>query len=221
MVFNLPCEVEDVKRLYPEMRQSAKAISFGILYGSGAQKVSVTVTKATGKPYPVRQAQDDIDAYFTKFNKLKRWLDSRKDYISQNGFTYSFFGRKRRLPNVFSSDKGIAAHEVRSGINSEVQSLASDINLLAAIETQQQCDQLGLDAKIFMLVHDSIVALVRDDLVEAYCKILRERTQQDRGCSIPGSPIGVDQDIGTDYSFGDFEKTYEYSADRLARIQAG
>jgi DNA polymerase I-like protein with 3'-5' exonuclease and polymerase domains len=221
MVFNLPCEVEDVKRLYPEMRQSAKAISFGILYGSGAQKVSVTVTKATGKPYPVRQAQDDIDAYFTKFNKLKRWLDSRKDYISQNGFTYSFFGRKRRLPNVFSSDKGIAAHEVRSGINSEVQSLASDINLLAAIETQQQCDQQGLDAKIFMLVHDSIVALVRDDLVEAYCKILRERTQQDRGCSILGSPIGVDQDIGTDYSFGDFEKTYEYSADRLARIQAG
>jgi DNA polymerase I-like protein with 3'-5' exonuclease and polymerase domains len=218
MVFNLPCPVEEVKKLYPEMRQSAKAISFGILYGSGAQKVSVTVTKATGTPYPVHQAQEDITAYFTKFNKLKKWLDSRKDFISENGYTYSFFGRKRRLENVFSSDKGIAAHEVRSGINSEVQSLASDINLLAAIETQAKCDTMNLDAKIFMLVHDSIVALVREDQVDEYCSILKQATQQDRGCSIQGSPIGVDQDVGDDYSFGDFEKTYEYSANSLARI---
>lgn len=218
MVFNLPCPVEEVKKLYPEMRQSAKAISFGILYGSGAQKVSVTVTKATGNPYPVHQAQEDITAYFTKFNKLKKWLDSRKDFISENGYTYSFFGRKRRLENVFSSDKGIAAHEVRSGINSEVQSLASDINLLAAIETQAKCDAINLDAKIFMLVHDSIVALVREDQVDEYCSILKQATQQDRGCSIQGSPIGVDQDIGDDYSFGDFEKTYEYSENSLARI---
>jgi DNA polymerase I-like protein with 3'-5' exonuclease and polymerase domains len=218
MVFNLPCEVDQVKKLYPEMRQSAKAISFGILYGSGAQKVSVTVTKATGKPYPVRQAQDDIDAYFNKFNKLKKWLDGRKRFIEENGFTYSFFGRKRRLPNVFSSDKGIAAHEVRSGINSEVQSLASDMNLLAAMETQQEVNKLGLDAKIFMLVHDSIVALVNEKDVDTYCKILKTRTQTDRGCSISGSPIGVDQDIGDDYSFGSFEETYELRGDRLARI---
>jgi len=218
MVFNLPCSVEEVKKLYPEMRQSAKAISFGILYGSGAQKVSVTVTKATGTHYPVQQAQEDITAYFTKFNKLKKWLDSRKDFIQANGFTYSFFGRKRRLENVFSSDKGIAAHEVRSGINSEVQSLASDMNLLGAIETQQECNQLALDAKIFMLVHDSIVALVAEQEVEQYCTILKKNTQRDRGCSISGSPIGVDQDIGDDYSFGDFEKVYEYSANSLARI---
>jgi DNA polymerase I-like protein with 3'-5' exonuclease and polymerase domains len=166
----------------------------------------------------VQQAQDDIDAYFTKFNKLKKWLKSRKEFIEQNGFTYSFFGRKRRLPNVFSTDKGIAAHEVRSGINSEVQSLASDINLLAAMETQQEINRLGLDAKIFMLVHDSIVALVKEQDVDTYCKILKTQTQTNRGCSIPGSPIGVDQDIGDDYSFGDFEATYEPSGDSLARI---
>lgn len=208
MVFNLPCEVSAVKKLYPAMRQSAKAISFGILYGSGAQKVSQTVSKATGQDYPVSQAQEDIKAYFTKFKKLKDWLDDRKNFISQNGYTYSFFGRKRRLPNVFSSDKGIAAHEVRSGINSEVQSLASDINLLGAIETQAKCNQMKLDAKIFMLVHDSIVALVNYDHVDLYCKILKECTQQDRGCNIAGSPIGVDQDIGDDYSFGSFDETY-------------
>ena len=218
MVFSLPCAVEDVKKLYPAMRQSAKAISFGILYGSGAKKVSETVTKATGEYYGLDTAQDDIKAYFTKFNKLKRWLDSRKEFIQSNGYTYSFFGRKRRLPNVFSSDKGIAAHEVRSGINAEVQSLASDMNLFGAMATANEVKTKGLDAKIFMLVHDSIVALVKDEDVVEYCEILKRNTQQDLGCSIKGYPIGVDQDVGQDYSFGDFEKTYEIRTDRLARI---
>jgi len=218
MVFNLPCEVEDVKKQYGAMRQSAKAISFGILYGSGANKVSQTVTKATGEPYPVEQAQSDIKQYFTRFNKLKQWLDTRKAFIEQNGYTYSFFGRKRRLPNVFSSDKGIAAHEVRSGINSEIQSLASDINLLGAMGTAKEISDRKLDAKIFMLVHDSIVALVREDHVEEYCEILKRNTQHDWGCSISGSPIGVDQDIGDDYSFGKFIETYTITGNKLSRI---
>lgn len=218
MVFDLPCNVEDVKKLYPAMRQSAKAISFGILYGSGPQKVSDTVSKATGEYYGVDRAKEDIKAYFTKFSKLKKWLNSRKEFIETNGYTYSFFGRKRRLINVFSADKGIAAHEVRSGINSEVQSLCSDVNLLGAIDTHNEIKSKKLDAHIFMLVHDSIVALVRDDQIEEFCEILKRNTQKDRGCSIPGCPIGVDQDIGKDYSFGKFDEYYKLEGDSLSRI---
>jgi len=218
MVFSLPCAVEDVKKLYGSMRQSAKAISFGILYGSGANKVSQTVSKATGQPYPVEQAREDIKAYFNKFSKLKKWLNERKTFIETNGYTYSFFGRKRRLPNVFSSDKGIAAHEVRSGINAEVQSLASDINLLGAMATANEVKAKGLDAKIFMLVHDSVVALVKDECVEQYCEILKRNTQQKWGCEIPETPIGVDQDIGDDYSFGHFDEIYGVTGDNMARI---
>jgi DNA polymerase I-like protein with 3'-5' exonuclease and polymerase domains len=218
MVFSLPCAVEDVKKLYGSMRQSAKAISFGILYGSGANKVSQTVTKATGQPYPVEQAREDIKAYFNKFSMLKKWLNERKTFIETNGYTYSFFGRKRRLPNVFSSDKGIAAHEVRSGINAEVQSLASDINLLGAMATANEVKAKGLDAKIFMLVHDSVVALVKDECVEQYCEILKRNTQHEWGCEITNTPIGVDQDIGDDYSFGHFDEVYGVTGDNMARI---
>lgn len=218
MVFDLPCEVDDVKKLYPAMRQSAKAISFGILYGSGPQKVSDTVSKATGEYYGVERAREDINAYFTKFKKLKQWLKQREEFIRANGYTYSFFGRKRRLINVFSADKGIAAHEVRSGINSEVQSICSDVNLLGAMDTARAIRHL--DAKICMLVHDSIVAIVRDEHVEEYCKILAENTQKNRGCSIPNCPIGIDQEVGKDYSFGKFDKTYNVESDQLSRISA-
>ena len=218
MVFDLNCLVEEIKRIYPAMRQSAKAISFGILYGSGPDKVSTTVSKATGEYYGVDRAREDINAYFTKFSKLKRWLKSREEFIKANGFTYSFFGRKRRLINVFSADKGTAAHEVRSGINSEIQSVCSDVNLLGAIDTAIEARGRGLDARIFMLVHDSIVSLVKDDQVEEFCEILKRNTQKDRGCSIPGCPIGVDQDVGKDYSFGHFDEIYQLTGDRLSRI---
>lgn len=60
-----------------------------------------------------------------------------------------------------------------------------------------------------MLVHDSIVALVHDLQVEEFCDTLKQCTQKERGCSIPGFAIGVDQDVGQDYSFGKFDKRYE------------
>lgn len=190
------------------------------LYGSGPKKVSETVTKATGQYYGLDRAKDDIDAYFTKFRKLKEWLKARETFIRQHGYTYSFFGRKRRLLNVFSEDKGIAAGEVRSGINSEIQSICSDVNFLAAMDTHNELKRIKAPAKIFMLVHDSIVALVRNDFIEEYCKILGRNTQKDRGCSIPGTPIGIDQEVGNDYSFGKFDKTYRLDGSQLSRLPA-
>lgn len=218
MVFNLPCAVEDVKKLYPTMRQAAKAITFGILYGSGPAKVAESVTKATGEYYSLEAAKDNIKDYFTKFSRLKAWLVERKLFIEANGYTYSFFGRKRRLLNAFSADKGIAAGEVRSGINAEVQSICSDVNLLAAIDTADEVAYKKLDAQIFALVHDSIVALVKDSQVEEYCEILKRNTQKNRGCSIQGKPIGVDQDIGKDYSFGKFEDYYALVNESLVKL---
>lgn len=76
----------------------------------------------------------------------------------------------------------------------------------------------GLDAQIFMLVHDSIVALVKDEQVDEYREILARNTQKDRGCSIPNRPIGIDQDVGKDYSFGKFEKYYKLESNILSRI---
>jgi len=195
------------------------------LYGSGPQKVADTVTESliesgSKETYSISQARDDIDTYFTKFSSLKKWLNTRKAFIEANGYTYSFFGRKRRLPNVFSSDKGIAAGQVRSGINSEIQSLCSDVNLLGAMDTHDELKERNMKAKIFMLVHDSIVGLVPDDEVEMYCEILKRNTQKDRGCGIPGAPIGVDQEIGQDYSFGKWDEHYVFDADCLSRVQA-
>jgi DNA polymerase I-like protein with 3'-5' exonuclease and polymerase domains len=90
--------------------------------------------------------------------------------------------------------------------------------LFGAIATANEVKFKKLDAKIFMLVHDSIVALVADKDVEEYCEILKRNTQKNLGCSIQGCPIGVDQEIGEDYAFGKFEKVYTLEGDKLSRI---
>jgi DNA polymerase I-like protein with 3'-5' exonuclease and polymerase domains len=208
LVFELPCEADEVAELYPMERQAAKAVTFGIMYGAGPKKISWQVTKDSGKLFTVSEAKEVIDDYFKQFSALRKWIDNSQNFIRDNGFIYSHFGRKRRLPNVASKDKGVASHEVRSGLNFLVQSVASDVNLLGAIDTHNEVLEKKIPAKIFALVHDSILAEVKEEAVEEYCEILLRNMQKDRGLSIPDCPVGCDFDIGDDYSFGKFEKKY-------------
>ena len=207
-VFRLPCEVEEVAELYADRRQAAKAVTFGIMYGAGPAKISEQVTKDSGKSFSRNEAQEVIDDYFDAFSNLKAWIEDRQKFISQNGFVYSFFGRKRRLPYVESSDNGIQSHSIRSGLNFLVQSTASDINLLGAIEMGDFIKSQKLNSRIFGLVHDSILAEVPEKEVTFYCQMLQKFVQKDRGVYIPGAPIGCDFEIGEDYSMGKFTKLY-------------
>lgn len=207
-VFKLPCPVEDVAELYSDRRQAAKAVTFGIMYGAGPAKISEQVTKDSGKYFSKNEAAEVINDYFKTFHKLKSWIETNQKFIEQNGFTYSYFGRKRRLPNVASEDKGIKSHSIRSGLNFLVQSAASDINLLGAIDMNAFIQSQRMKSKIFALVHDSILAEVPEDEIDFYCKMLKKFIQMDRGISIPGAPVGCDFEIGDDYSMGKFEKQY-------------
>ena len=208
-VFKLPCKVEEVAELYSTQRQAAKAVTFGIMYGAGAAKISEQVTKDSGKYFSKQEAQEVIDEYFNAFHKLKQWITDNQKFIQQNGFIYSFFGRKRRLPNVASTDKGIQSHSIRSGLNFLVQSAASDINLLGAIDMNAWIKANNKKARIFALVHDSILAEVPEGEVDEYMEKLAEFIQMDRGIAIPGAPVGCDFEIvHEDYSGGKFEKMY-------------
>jgi DNA polymerase I-like protein with 3'-5' exonuclease and polymerase domains len=217
LVFNLPCLPSEVKKLYPALRQAAKAISFGIMYGSGPAKVAEAVNEAfreagSDEVCTVEDAKDYIETYFNKFPQLKRWIRESHNAIRSKGFIYNFFGRKRRLLNINSPDRGIAGEELRSGFNFVVQSVSSDHLLLGAMDAIDEIKSKKLDAEIFAVVHDSVVAHVREDLVDTYLDIIIRSIQTDRGCSIPGCPIGVgidSEDGGSlDYSCGKLEKMY-------------
>jgi DNA polymerase I-like protein with 3'-5' exonuclease and polymerase domains len=130
--------------------------------------------------------------------------------IESNYFIYSAFGRKRRLPEVQASNKGVAAHASRSGLNFLIQSVASDINVLGLVDTVNWVKEHKLqeEIRLFATVHDSIVAEVKNERVDEYCKVLKANLQKDRGVFIPNCPIVVDVEVGP--SWGELKK-YEPS----------
>jgi len=208
-VFRLDCPIEEVAEKYTTYRQAAKAVTFGIMYGAGPNKIAEQVTKDGGK-LSVEQARQIIKEYFGAFWKLEEWIETQKKLIIDRGRTYSHFGRRRLLPDVNSDNKGVQGHAVRSGLNFLVQSAASDINLIGATEAHSRIKQKGMKSKIFALVHDSVLAEVPLDEIDEYSEILRQEIQKDRGIYISGAPIGCDFEVGEDYSMGKFEKKYGY-----------
>lgn len=211
-MFNLPCDVKDVKTLYKNERQYAKAITFGIMYQAGPAKIAETVNKdaKAGEEITVVQAKQFIAKYFNEAKALKRFIDASNHQIENYAFIYSFFGRKRRLPEAKAPNPGVAKHAIRSGVNFLVQSVASDINVLGLIDLFKWIDENNYndDIKPFTVVHDSIVSEVREDLVEEYIKNAREAIQRDRGLSIQGCPIKVDFEVGP--SWGELEDEKDY-----------
>ena len=199
-MFNLPCEVNEVKKLYGNERQYAKAITFGIMYQAGPAKIAETVNKDAkeGEQISVPQSKQFINKYFSEAKALKRFIDASNSQIENHAFIYSFFGRKRRLPEAKSPNPGVSKHAIRSGVNFLVQSVASDINVLGVIDLIEWIeDNDYLDAILpFTVVHDSIVSEVREDLVDTYIENAKRCIQKDRGLSIPKCPIKVDFEIG-------------------------
>ncbi len=199
-MFNLPVEVDKVKSVYPNERQYAKAITFGIMYQAGPAKIAETVNKDAreGEGITSAQAKQFIGKYFGEAKKLKRFIDSSNQQIESKQYIYSFFGRKRRLPEAKSPNRGVAQHAIRSGVNFLVQSVASDINVMGVIDLVKWIEDNGYDDAIkpFTVVHDSIVSEVREDLVEEYIKNAKECIQRDRGLTIPNCPIKVDFEVG-------------------------
>lgn len=178
--FNLPYTDKEIMEEHNELRHEAKTVSFEILY-----KLNFN------------------EPILKKFKILERWLRQQKADILANGCVYQFFGRKRRLPNAFSSDRQVRDHEVRSGVNCLVQGPSSDVNLLACIDLINYIEENNMQAKVFAMVHDSILAEVPDDELVLYGKKLKEFMQKDRGVSIPGVPIKVDIEIGSSYALED------------------
>lgn len=232
MVFNLPCKPSEVKKQYPAMRQAAKAITFGILYGSGPQSVADSINEAlleqhieTGAPYNpanVDDARKYINTYFDRFPTLKVWIEESHDKIRQHGFLYGHFGRKRRLHNAKSSDRGVVGGEIRSGFNAIIQGASSDLLLAGVIDLDNKIDELGIDAEIVALVHDSIVSIVKEEDVAKYDQLVLDCVQSSRVNSLgediqlAGCPMGMERDSedggSRDYGCGKLEKMFPHIA---------
>jgi DNA polymerase-1 len=143
-----------------ELRQKAKATVFGLLYGRGVASI------ANEYKMKLEEAQEFMNQFFNRFSNCEKWIKHTHKLVRETGEVQNIFGRVRRLPGIFSDDKGISSRAERQSVNSIIQSTASDITLLSLCSIHNYLKQTGWDSKIVLTVYDSIITETKDEYVE-------------------------------------------------------
>lgn len=121
-------------KLWKNRRKQAKQICFGIIYGIQKKLLAVKLSDPkAGIIVTPDEAQQQLNEFFQEHPKIKKFMINQEKVLVRHGYIKSLFGRKRRLPQVYSDNEQEAAYAVRLSVNMPCQSAASDMNLFASI----------------------------------------------------------------------------------------
>lgn len=181
-VFDMP-----VFMVTPEMRSAAKAVNFGIIYGIGAFSLSKDIGIS------VAQAKKYIADYLARFPKVKSFTENVVDEAVKTGCVTTMFGRKRRIPELSSSNKILQAAGKRIAMNTPVQGTAADLIKIAMINVYRRLKAEKLDAKLILQVHDELILESSEADSQRAAEILRDEMQKVCDTKVP---LAVDVHIG-------------------------
>ena len=154
-VFNL--KDEDITS---ELRRKAKAINFGMIYGISpyglAKQLSISNTE--GKQY--------IQDYFTRFPKIKEYMDYQINFAKTNNYVETIFGRRCNIRGINDKNFALRGFAERQSINAPIQGTAADIIKLAMIEIHRNILLKKINAKMLLQVHDELVFEIEDRHIE-------------------------------------------------------
>lgn len=155
-----------------DQRAQAKAVNFGIIYGSSAFGLSQQLGIAAG------EAQEQINAYFKQYEGVRRFLDETTEQAKKDGFVRTWMGRRRYLPDLGSRNRVLRQAAERMATNTVIQGTAADLIKKAMVDVDRALVESGIDATMILQVHDELVfeaapgaqsdleALVREQMEE-------------------------------------------------------
>lgn len=157
-------------KLWKNRRKQAKQICFGIIYGIQKKLLAVKLSDPkAGIIVTPDEAQQQLNEFFQEHPKIKKFMINQEKVLIKHGYIKSLFGRKRRLPQVYSDNEQEAAYAVRLSVNMPCQSAASDMNLFASILNYWKMRQGKLP---FMQetcnVHDATYYLVSPEYINTW-----------------------------------------------------
>lgn len=157
-------------KVWKNRRKQAKQICFGIIYGIQKKLLAVKLSDPkAGIIVTPDEAQQQLDEFFQEHPKIKKFMINQEKVLIEHGYIKSLFGRKRRLPQVYSDNEQEAAYAVRLSVNMPCQSAASDMNLFASILNYWKMRQGKLP---FMQetcnVHDATYYLVSPEYINTW-----------------------------------------------------
>ena len=178
---------QPIEWVTPEMRRSAKAVNFGIVYGIGAFSLSKDIGVS------VAQADAYIRSYLEKYSGVDAYMKRTVEDGKKNGFVTTMWGRRRYIPELSASNKNVQALGKRMAMNTPVQGSAADIIKLAMIKVHKRLADEKLDAKLILQVHDELIAEAREDCAQRVADIITEEMEHAADLLVP---LTVDAKIG-------------------------
>lgn len=162
-----------------EMRRSAKAINFGLIYGMSAFGLAKQLHVGRS------EAQQYIDRYFERYPGVQRYMNNIRALAHEQGYVETIFGRRLYLPDINAKNKNLQMAAERTAINAPMQGTAADIIKTAMIKVQAWLNETRLDAKIIMQVHDELVLEVAESQLDLVRAGLIERMSAAASIKVP------------------------------------
>jgi DNA polymerase-1 len=177
-VFNIP--INDVDE---NIRRSAKAINFGIIYGISAfglaKQLNISRTEAS----------EYIRSYFAKFSSIKEYMSETKEFAKKNGYVNTIFGRKCIISDIDTKNPARRSFMERAAINAPIQGSAADIIKRAMIRMHDELRNSELKTKMLLQVHDELIfesdEMETDDSIRIIKKVMENAHKPSQELSVP------------------------------------
>jgi len=161
------------------MRNSAKRINFGIVYGLSAYGLSRDLGIS------IDEAQRFIDAYFVTYPGVKRYIDAQIEKAGKDGFVTTILGRRRYLPEIKDRNMAIRQFAQRQAINAPIQGSASDMIKLAMIRIHEGMHSKKTAARMLLQIHDELLFDVPQGQIPQFAAWVRETMEHVMQLDVP------------------------------------
>ena len=141
----------DLDKVTPQMRSSAKAVNFGIIYGMSEYGLAKTLKISNG------QARDYINAYFNEYPEVKAYMDKNVAFAKEKGYAVTLLGRIRHIPELLSSNYMLRQFGERVAMNMPLQGSAADVIKLAMLGVHRRLKKENLKSQLILQVHDELI----------------------------------------------------------------
>lgn len=172
------------------MRRSAKAVNFGIVYGISDYGLSqnLNITR--------KDAARFIEQYFAVFQGVRRYMDEIVKTARRDGYVTTLLQRRRYLPEITASNFNLRSFAERTAMNTPIQGTAADIIKLAMVQLAARMEEEGLRSRMLLQVHDELVFEVPEDELETMKRIVPEVMERALALDVP---LKVDVNYGLNW----------------------
>lgn len=172
------------------LRESAKRVNFGIIYGLTAYGLSRDLGIS------VEEAQRFIEAYFLRYPRVEEYLKAQIKKAEDEGFVTTILGRRRYITEIKNKNQGIRQFAQRQAVNAPIQGSASDLIKLAMVEIHKELAARKLASKMVLQIHDELVFDVPQQETKTLVNLVRDKMENVMKLDVP---IKVDIKVGKNW----------------------